>query len=58
MPEAAMHEHGNAVAHENEVWTAWQILAVEPKSEAERVRRSPHDYLRTGMFALHARHEP
>lgn len=56
MPEAAVHEDYRPVAREYQVRPAWQVLAVQAESVAERVREASHGHLGRRVLTSNARH--
>jgi hypothetical protein len=33
VPEAAVHENGRPMARQDDIWTAWQLLDMNPEPE-------------------------
>lgn len=58
MPEAAMHEHRNAVAFQHDVWSTWKVAIMKPKPVAEPVKERPDGYLGCRVAGLDFGHVP
>jgi len=56
VPEASMDEQSNLVLRKHEVRRAWQIAAVQAKSQPQRVRGAADAHLRLRVLAPNARH--
>lgn len=57
MPEATVNKDGLPSSLEHEVWSAWQIPAVQAIAEAKRVAEAPNRHLGCGVFAANPCHE-
>ncbi len=57
VPKTAVHKQRNAVLWKDQVGLARQIIAPQPKAQAERMRRPAHPQLRSGIARLHCAHD-
>jgi hypothetical protein len=58
MPKASVDEDRDLSTWENDVWAAWQILAVQPKAKSLPVKRATEQHFRLGVSTPDRGHHP
>lgn len=58
VPEAAMHEDGEAMPWKHDIRLSGQVLAVETKAIPEAEESAAHGQFRAGVLAFYRLHDP
>lgn len=57
MPETTMDEDHARSSLKNDVWLSWDVRAVQPISDPQTGKRSPHGSLGVGVLASNTGHQ-